>query len=35
MLYNEAITKPNIQGKVKGIKLEINGRTYSGVCYQN
>ena len=29
MLYNEAITKPNVQAKMKGSKIEINGKTYN------
>ena len=29
MLYNEAITKPNVQAKMKGSRIEINGKTYN------
>ena len=29
MLYNVAITKPNVQAKMKGLKIEIDGKTYT------
>ena len=35
MLYNEAITKPNVQAKMRGNKIEIDGRTYDRSSFDN
>ena len=35
MLFNEAISKPNVQAKMKGTKLEIYGKTYNKANFDN
>ena len=35
MLFNEAIWKPNVQAKMKGTKIEIEGKAYKKANFDN